>query len=336
MKKILVFLFMLAVMTSFVFSAAQKQADYPSRDINNIIVWGAGGGTDLANRLVTAEMGKILGVNINCNNVTGGVGGSIGLFEAYSKPADGYTIAGVSESCVTSAVQGGFDKKMSVWDFFIIGGSPDLISVTPSSPYQTIEELVAAAKAAPGTIRAGASAAGSIHHLNILGFENGAGIKLNFIPYNSSAESQNAAMTGEVTVVATSVQEQSELLKAGKLRPLAMLTPNDFTFEGKVIPTGFKPIPGLAKYLPLEQQIGFAIRKDAPEAVKAKLQDAFKKAMATEPVKKYGSERYFALSGLVGKQANDIFDNLESVFSWTLWELKAAKIDPASIGIPKK
>ena len=336
MKKVLCVSVMLVLIASVGFSAAQRQQEYPSRDITNILVWGAGGGTDLANRLLMAEMGKILGVNINVNNVTGGVGGSIGLFEAYGKPADGYTLAGISESCVTSAVQGGFDKKMNVWDFFIIGGSPDLISVTASAPYQTLEELVAAAKANPGSIRAGASAAGSIHHLNILGFENGTGIKLNFIPYNSSAESQNAAMTGEVTVVCTSVQEQAELLKAGRIRALAMLTPDSFMFEGKEIPSGFKPFPNMSRYLPLEQQIGFAIRKDAPDAVKAKLQDAFKKAMATDPVKKFGSERYFTMKGYIGKDANDIFDNLESVFSWTLWELGAAKIDPATIGITKK
>jgi tripartite-type tricarboxylate transporter receptor subunit TctC len=334
MKKLFGLLLMPVIVCGAVF--ANAQAEYPSRDITNVLVWGAGGGTDLANRLVMAEMGKVLGININVNNVTGGVGGSIGLFEAYGKPADGYTLAGISESCVTSAVQGGFDKKMSVWDFFIIGGSPDLISVTPSAPYQTVEDLVAAAKTAPGGIRAGASASGSIHHLNILGFENGAGIKFNYIPYDSSAGSQNAAMTGEVTVVCTSVQEQAELIKAGKLRPLAMLTPSSFMFEGKEIPSAFKGFPDLSKYLPLEQQIGFAIRKDAPDEVKAKLQDAFKKAMATDAVKKYGTERYFTMKGLIGKEANDIFDNLESVFSWTLWELKAAKIDPASIGIPKK
>ena len=334
MKKILCVVVMLAVIGFALF--ARGQTDYPSRDISNVLVWGAGGGTDLANRLVMAEMGKLLGVNINVNNVTGGVSGSIGLFEAYSKPADGYTLAGISESCVTSAVQGGFDKKMNVWDFFIIGGSPDVLSVTPSAPYQTIEDLVAAAKANPGSIRAGGSAAGSIHHLNVLGFENGAGIKFNFIPYNSSAESQNAAMTGEVAVVITSVQEQSELLKAGRLRPLAMLTPDSFAFEGRTIPSGFTAFPDLARYLPLEQQIGFAIRKDAPEEVKAKLSDAFKKAMATDVVKRYGDERYFTMKGLVGKEANDIFDTLESIFSWTLWELGAATINPSTLGIARR
>jgi len=331
MKKILTLLLILAIAMTSAF--AQAELEYPARDINNILVWGAGGGTDLANRLVMAEMAKVLGVNVNVNNVTGGVGGSVGLFEGYSKPADGYTLVGLSESCVTAAVQGGFEKRMNIWDFFIIGGSPDLVSVTPSSPYKTIEDLISAIKSNPKSIRAGASAAGSIHHLNLLALEKGTGTQFNFIPYTGSAGSQNAAMTGEVTVVITSVQEQAELLKAGKLRPLAMLIPGDFNFGGQIIPSAFTKYPSLSQYLPLEQQIGFAIRKDAPEAIKTKLQAAFKTAMKAEAVQKFGQERYFAMKGLVGKEANDIFDKLESVFAWTLWDLGAAKLDPSTFGI---
>ncbi|MFA5851883.1 MAG: tripartite tricarboxylate transporter substrate-binding protein [Spirochaetales bacterium] len=325
----------LLIIVAVALMSASAQMKYPYRDINNILVWGAGGGTDLANRLVMAEMGKELKVNINVNNVTGGVGGSVGLYEAYSKPADGYTLAGISESCVTAAVQGGFNKRMNVWDFFIIGGSPDLISVTPNAPFKTVQDLVEAVKKNPKSVRAGASAAGSIHHLNLLAFEKGSGAKFNFIPYDSSAGSQNAAMTGEVSLVITSVQEQAELLKAGKLRPSAMLIPTDFDFKGTKIPSAFTAYPGLAQYLPLEQQIGFAIRKDAPETVKAALQAAFKKAMTAAPVLKFGEDRYFTMKGLVGKEANDIFDKLESVFSWTLWDLGAAKIDPSTLGIPR-
>ncbi|HBK58341.1 MAG TPA: tricarboxylate transport protein TctC [Spirochaetaceae bacterium] len=331
MKRTIIFLCIIAMALTM----TGAQGKYPTRDITNILVWGAGGGTDTANRLVMAEMAKELKVNINVINVTGGVGGSVGLYQAYSKPADGYTLVGISESCVTAAVQGGFDKRMNVWDFFIIGGSPDLISVTPNAPYKTVADLVEAAKKTPKGIRAGASAAGSIHHLNLLAFEKGAGVKFNFIPYDSSAASQNAAMTGEVSIVITSVQEQAELLKAGKLRPLAMLIPDDFNFRGSTIPSAFKTYPALADYLPLEQQIGFAIRKDAPDSVKAVLQAAFKKAMTSAPIKQFGDERYFTLKGLYGKEANDIFDKLESTFSWTLWDLGAAKVDPAKLGIPR-
>ena len=117
MKKLSILLLVLVLATSFGF--AQGTEEYPSRDINNVMIWGAGGGTDTANRLVMAEMAEILGCNINVNNVTGGVAGSIGQFEAYGKPADGYTLCGYSESAVTSAVLGGFDQRTNVWDFFI-------------------------------------------------------------------------------------------------------------------------------------------------------------------------------------------------------------------------
>ena len=334
MKKILVaVLVVLTLAAGAAFSRGQEE--YPARDITNVLVWSAGGGTDLANRLVMAEMAKAMKVNINVVNVTGGVGGSVGMLEAYSKAADGYTLAGISESIVTAGVQGGWDKRVNVWEYFIIGGSPDIVSVSPDAPYNTIQQLVDAAKANPKSIKAGASASGSIHHLNLLAFETGAGIQLNYIPYNGSAPAQNAAMTGEVTVVITSVQEQSELLKAGKLKPLAMLVPKAFKFGDKTFSSAFDPYPDMAKYLPLEQQIGFAIRRDAPDPVKAKLREAFAVAMKAEPVVKFGAERYFALSGLTGDTANKVFDKLESQFGWTLWELGAAKVDPSKLGIPK-
>ena len=333
MKKILV-VALAVVLSSFAF--AEGEQDFPTKDITNTVVWGAGGGTDLCNRTVSAEMAKALKVNIPVVNKTGGVGGSLGMLDVFSKPHDGYNIAGISESCVTAGVQGGWDKKFDVWEPFIVGGSPDLISVTPDAPFKTMQDLVAAAKANPGNIKSGASGAGTIHHLNLLALEKGAGIKLQFIPYTSSAGSQNAAMTGEIQLVITSVAEQAQLIKSGKLRPLAMLVPDDFIMEGVgTIPSAFKPFPGLAQYLPLAQAIGMAIPSDTPEPVKAKLRSAFLTAMGTEPVQKWLKDNYYLPSGKVGKDAQAVFASLESNFSWTLWELGAAKVDPKTLGIPK-
>ena len=72
MKKALLISFVLVLTAAVAF--AEPQAEYPTRDITNVLVWAAGGGTDLANRLVMAEMAKVLKVNINVVNVTGGVG----------------------------------------------------------------------------------------------------------------------------------------------------------------------------------------------------------------------------------------------------------------------
>ena len=334
MKKAVVLLLLLAVCGGFVF--AEGQAEYHARDITNVVVWGAGGGTDTCNRVVSAEMAKILGVNINVINKTGGVAGSVGLLYGYAQDHDGYTVTGLSESNVTAAVMGGWDKKFDVWYPFIVGGSPDLVSVTPDSPYTTLADLVQAAKADPNAIRAGASGAGSIHHLNLLALEKGTGAKFNFIPYDGSAPAQNAAMTGEISMVVTSLAEQQQLIRSGKLRPLAMLIKNKFEVAGfGTIPSAFDSFSSLNEYLPISQAIGFALPADAPQVAKDVLGDAFEKALKTDKVQKWAKDNYYLLSGAYGDDASKIFSSLESNFAWTLWDLGAVKVAPSELGIPK-
>ena len=335
MKKLML-IGLVVIMTVALAAGAYAGKGFPKRNLTAVVVWGAGGGTDTCNRIIHAEMSKFLGVNVNVINKTGGVAGSVGMSHAFSKPHDGYTLCGLSESNVTAGVQGGWDKKFNVWDTFIVGGSPDIISVTPDTPYKTLKDLIEAAKANPKSIKAAASGAGSIHHLNLLAVEKGSGAKFNFIPYKGSAPSQNAAMTGEVSVVVTSLAEQQQLLRGGKLRALGMLIPDPFDVEGLgTIPSAFDAYPGLSEYLPISQAIGFAVPADAPEEAKKVLVDAFNKAMATDKVKTWAKENYYLLSGKSGAEANAVFAALESNFAWTLWELGAATVDPAKLGIPK-
>ena len=332
MKKIIIFsLIVLLAVTTGAFAK-----DFPKRDITNVVVWGAGGGTDTCVRMITAEMAPFMGVNINVINKTGGVAGSVGMSYAYKQKHDGYTLCGLSESNVTAGVQGGWDKKFDVWTPFIVGGSPDVLSVRPGTPYKTLQDLIEAAKAKPGSIKAAAGGAGSIHHLNLLAVQNGSGAKFNFIPYKGSSPAQNAAMTGEVDVVVTSLAEQQQLLRGGKLVALGMLIPDSFEVEGLgTIPSSFDAYPSLAEYLPISQAIGFALAANAPEDAKAALTDAFNKAIETDKVKSWAKENYYLLSGKSGDEAKAVFSALESNFAWTLWELGAAKVNPEELGIPK-
>lgn len=313
-------------------AAAQS---YPFRDITTAVVWGAGGGTDTINRMIMAEMEKHLPVNISVINQTGGVAGSNGMVYVKNQPDDGYTLVGLSESNVTAAVQGGWDEQFSFWHPFIVGGSPDLVSVPASSPYQTLEELIDAAKADPGSIPAAASGSGSIHHLNLLALENGTGAKFKFIPYKGSAPGQEAAVAGEVQLVVTSLAEQQPLIAGDLLRPLAMLTPEQATLGDMTVPSAFDIYDGLDKYLPLKQAIGFAVHASASQEVKDVLGEAFEKAMASDTVANWATSNYYDLGGQHGAEASAIFAKLESTFAWTLWDLKAAKVNPEELGIPK-
>ena len=315
-------------------SAAAAQ-EYPFRDITTAVVWGAGGGTDSINRMIMAEMEKHLPVAINVINQTGGVAGSNGMVYVQNQPDDGYTLVGLSESNVTAAVQGGWDQKFDFWYPFIVGGSPDLISVPADSPYNSLEELVDAAKAAPGTIPAAASGAGSIHHLNLLAIQNGAGAEFLFIPYQGSAPGQEAAIAGEVELVVTSLAEQAALIEGGQLKPLAMLTPESADIAGTTVPSAFDIYDGLDQYLPLMQAIGFAVHNSASDDVKATLGEAFEKAIASDVVAEWAEANNYAVSGAYGEDAQAIFATLESNFAYTLQELGATTVDPASLGIER-
>ena len=314
---------------------AAAAQEYPFRDITTAVVWGAGGGTDSINRMIMAEMEKHLPVSINVINQTGGVAGSNGMVYVMNQPDDGYTLVGLSESNVTAAVQGGWDKKFDFWCPFIVGGSPDLISVPADSPYDSLQALVDAAKAAPGTIPAAASGAGSIHHLNLLAIENGAGAKFNFIPYKGSAPGQEAAMAGEVALVVTSLAEQAALIEGGKLKPLAMLTPESAEIAGMTVPSAFDIYDGLDAYLPLKQAIGFAVHNSAPDDVKAALGTAFEAAIASDVVADWAAANNYDVGGQYGEEAQKIFATLEANFAYTLKELGATTVDPMSLGIEK-
>ena len=236
--------------------------DYPYRDITTAVVWGAGGGTDTINRMIMAEMEKHLPVSINVINQTGGVAGSNGMVYAANQPDDGYTLVGLSESNVTAAVQGGWDKKFDYWYPFIVGGSPDLISVPADSPHDSLSDLIEAAMAEPGSIPAAAGGAGSIHHLNLLALEQGSGARFKFVPYKGSAPGQEAAIAGEVALVVTSLAEQAALIEGGQLKPLAMLTPDSVEIAGQTVPSAFDSYAGLSEVLPLKQAIGSKVQVD--------------------------------------------------------------------------
>lgn len=328
--------FSITLILAFLTLNVQAAREYPTRPITNTVVWSAGGGTDAVNRMVMAEMSKALGKRINVSNKVGGVAGSIGMNFVIKKRADGYNLVGISSSNVVAAVNGGWDKRFDVWSPFIVGSSPDVISVHVDSPYKTLEELIAAAKKAPNTLKAGAGGAGGIHHLYLLELSKATDAEFKFIPYPGSAPSQSAVITKEVDFVITSMAEQAPLLRGKKLRPLAMLHPKAFNLASVAnIPSAFTRYPSLSKRLPLNQAIGFAVNVKTPQAVRDTLARAFEKAMKSKAVTEWADKNYYELSGLYGEAARKEFSRLESIFTWALNDLGSNKLSPEKFGIPK-
>jgi len=314
--------------------AAAAADEWPARPIEDSVWASAGGGTDFTNRLITSAMEPHLGVTINVVNRTGG-GGGVAMNHVWSKPHDGYWWLGASEAMQNIAVMGFHDTTTEDWRWYMVGGSPGSLAVPADSPYETLDEFIEAAKADPGSVKVSHCAIGCVWHLKALALGEAADVRFNNIPYEGSATAMVGALTGETDAVASSIQEQSEYIKAGKMRSLGMIEmePFDFPDVGEIPAIGAS-YPGIAE-MPARQWLGIAIPNDVPEDRVAKIDAAFEQAMASDKVQNTLKENFLSPMGQYGEDSQEVLRAMESAVSWKLYELEVAKISPEEFGIPK-
>ena len=200
--------------------------DYPTKAIEMVAWASPGGGSDRMCRAFAKAAGDVFGEELYVINKKGG-GGAVGMSYVQSRPADGYTLLGVTNNLVFTPLSKP-DFKYSYKDFQPIimwGFDPKVIAVGTSTPYKTIEDLVAAAKKAPGKIKFGLFGTGTDDHIIsvILGEE--AKVKFGYVPFDSGGEQLAAMLGGHVDGMVTEYQEVRSQVEAGKVRILAVATP---------------------------------------------------------------------------------------------------------------
>ncbi len=317
------------------FSGCQKKAEWPTKPITIVVSSSAGGGTDLGNRALAAAMEGELGQKINVVNVPAG-GGGAAANQVFSAPHDGYNLIGFFEGIFSFAAMNAHESTTKDWEYFILGGTPGVLSVAADSPWNSVEDVIQAMKDKPGEIRLANSSVGCIWDIKAALLQKASGIEYKFVPYQGSNPSILALLNGEVDVIITGVGEQSEFLAAKKIKPLAMIELNDMDVPGyKNVPSITKAVPAMKDYLPLDQTIGFAVPADAPKEVIAKLDAAFKKAIESEGIKKYAETGHLKISGASGEKAKEIGKKMESTLSWILFDKGVAQNSPEKYGIPR-
>jgi tripartite-type tricarboxylate transporter receptor subunit TctC len=308
--------------------------DYPARPIDLSVWAAAGGGTDTTNRYLAQAMEKHLGGKINVSNRTGG-GGGIAMNHVWSQPRDGYTWLGASEAQqIVKAME--FHKTGTKdWRWYMVAGAPGVISVRADSKFKTLDDLIQAAKANPKSVRVGHCAVGCVWHMRAIALGQAANADLNYIPFDGSGPAHMASLTGEVDAVVSGIAEQTEFLRAGKLRALAMIEMKPFEFpKVGTIPAAGEKYPDIQK-IPAVQWLGMAIPKDTPPEIVKKIDEAFVKAMDDPKVKSLETERMFVLLGQYGDEAEATLQKMENAMSWKLHELGVAKTSPDKLGIEK-
>ena len=316
-------------------AAMPALADYPAKDIQGIIQWGAGGSTDTVSRAVTPHAEKVLGGTVVMQNVTGGVG-AIGLNKVASSAADGYTLLFGAENPLLYKVMGLGDKDYS--DFVPVSilarGVPILVA-RPDAPFNTFPEMVAHIKANPKAVKFGSTGPGGLPSVVTAMISSKTPLDVTFVPYDGDGPALTALQGGAVDVMPAVLGAAIEAIKGGKMKPIAI-----FDVEGVPqlpgVPTITATNPEFAEMLPWGPFFGIFVKKGTPDDVVAKLTGAYAEAIKAPDFVQLIDNRGFKMLGLSGAEAESFLADWQSTTAWLIWNAGIAKKSPEGFGIPKK
>jgi len=274
----------LAALALFAVAGTAFAQAYPSKPVKIIVAFTPGSATDILARLVADSFGKSMGQTFIVENKPG-AGGIIGTEAAKNSPPDGYTLT----TCPSGpfAINPGIYSKLPydpVKDFepiANIGLTPQTIVVGAQTPYKTLKEFVAAAKAKPGEIAYGSLGTGSTSHLTMEALQVAAGIKLNHIPFKGGAEAQTQIMGGAFPVMSDTIPGVLNQVKAGKLRALGVAIPQRSPFLPDTPTIAEQGYPGFESV----GWIGLCAPARTPVEILNKLNGEVKKMLAAPEVK---------------------------------------------------
>lgn len=312
-------------------------ANYPTKPINMIIPYGAGGTTDVWGRKLAALLEKYLGQSITVSN-QGGASGSIGSQFVKEQPSDGYTLLVCAETMGTYRTMNVCDLGYD--DFTVISplvGDPKVLVVGKDSPYNTLEELLTAIKENPGKITMSHSGPGGSGHnqglvLGELGYE------VAMTSFDSGNDALLGVIGGQVDFTNPNISTLGGHIESGDVKPLAVFS--DERMEAYPdIPAFTETVPEAEVYLNIPYTLlSFVVNNDTPQEVVDVLKAAsakvfadpewkeFVKTNAADPVfEKYTDE----------ESANEFYENWKSVICWLQYDNGVAEKSPEEFGIKR-
>ena len=200
--------------------------DYPTKPVRVIVPWAAGGSTDSIGRILAAKLTEYTGQQFIIDNRAGATG-TIGHGQVAKSPPDGYTLLFGSNSTFAIAphlYKLQYDNEAAFAPIALLAVSPQILSVHPSIPVQSVKELVALAKARPNQLIFSSAGPGSTSHLATELLMSMAAIRMTHVPYKGGGPSAQALLGGESMMSFVDVITALPFAKAGKLRPLAAST----------------------------------------------------------------------------------------------------------------
>ncbi len=199
-------------------------AAYPAKSIRFVVPYAPGGSSDVIARILGVKAGELLGQTFVIDNRPG-AGSMLGTDLVAKSPGDGYTVIlsdmphTINPSIYAKVP---YDPVKDFTPVTLVGTSAMFLFVNPSAPFQTVKDLIAAAKAAPGKFAIGSGGNGTTTHLSAEIFMQRAGIKLTHVPYKGAGPAMTDVIAGQIPMTFTSMATAAPHVKSGKVRALGV------------------------------------------------------------------------------------------------------------------
>jgi tripartite-type tricarboxylate transporter receptor subunit TctC len=292
----------LACLTAALPFAASAQGDYPNKPVRVIVPFTAGSTTDIIARAITDKLGASMGQTFVIDN-RGGASGTIGQAAVASAPADGYTIMIHSSSHTVNPSTFAKLPFDTVRDFAAvtpISSLPNALVISPSKNIKTLQDLVAKARAKPGSLNFASAGQGSATHLNAEKFKMAAKIDATNIPFKGSAEAVSEVLAGRVDYYFSPIAPVIGQIKEGHLLALAVGSPKRSAALPDVPTTAEAGVPGSE----FNFWIGMMVPAKTPREIVNRLNEEVVKALASPEVK----ERFAKLGADAWTMKPEAFD----------------------------
>ena len=282
--------------------AATAQGAYPNKPIKVIVPFAAGSTTDIIARAISDKMSQSMGQQLVIEN-KGGASGTIGQAQVATAAPDGYTIMVHSSSHTVSPhtfAKLPFDTEKDFVGITPISSTPNVLVISPAKNIKTLKDLLAAARAKPGSLNFASAGQGSATHLNAEKFKLAAKIEATNIPFKGSAEAVTEVMAGRVDYYFSPIAPVIGQIRNGQLVPLAVGSPKRAAALPDVPTTAEGGVPGSE----FNFWIGMFAPAKTPKEVVDRLNAEVIKALNTPEVK----ERFAALGADAWTLKPDQFD----------------------------
>ena len=256
---------------------------YPIKPIRMVVGFPAGSGTDSMARIAAQKLSEQLGQTVVVDN-RGGAAGSIATEAAAKSPADGYTLlilaaADAVQPALRAKLPYDLERDFAPVSLMVTGAFPLIIH--PSVPVRNVKELLALARSKPGKLSYGSSGIGSSAHFGGELFKLMAKVNILHVPYKGSAESSVATAAGEVDISFSSIPAALPLMKAGKVKALAVTSSKRSSAMPDIPTLDEAGVPGYDRSI----WYGIVVPAGTPKDVIAQLNAAVGKSINTPEMK---------------------------------------------------